>query len=75
MPAAVSAPHSRSGRAAAGSRIDLDQISGAFARQLGAGLRIGISERLSAVLGVRHFDAGDVEQQLFLAGLVFALAP
>ena len=31
------------------TRSDFDQISGVFARQLGAGVRIGISERLSAI--------------------------
>jgi opacity protein-like surface antigen len=57
------------------TRRDLDEISGVFAWQLGAGLRIGISERLSADLGVRHFEAGNVEQQLILAGFAFVLAP
>jgi len=57
------------------TRTDLDQISGIFARQLGGGLRIGISERLSADLGVRYFEAGNVEQQLIVAGFAFALAP
>ena len=37
------------------TRTDLDQISGVFARQLGAGLRIGISKRLSADLGSPPF--------------------
>ena len=57
------------------TRRDLDQISAVFAWQLGAGLRIGISDRLSADLGVRYFEGGDVEQQLIMAGFALALAP
>jgi opacity protein-like surface antigen len=57
------------------TRTDLDEVSGVFAWQVGGGLRIGIGERLSVDLGVRHFEAGNVEQQLVLAGLVLVLAP
>ena len=73
-PMSAAALQIREGRSSI-TRRDLDEISGVFAWQLGAGLRIGISERLSADLGVRYFEAGNVEQQLILAGFAFVLAP
>jgi hypothetical protein len=39
-----------------------------------AGLRVRITKRFSADLGVRYFDAGDVVQRQLLAGFVLALS-
>lgn len=56
------------------TRTNLDQVSAVLAWQAGAGLRVRITERFSADLGVRYFDAGDVVQRQLLAGFVLALS-
>jgi opacity protein-like surface antigen len=72
----VLVPHSRSVRIAAASQEAIfDQISGAIAWQVGAGLRICISRRVSVDIGVRYVEGGDIEQQSILAGVSLALAP